>query len=141
MRRGGDNIAEITKLTGINDHGQVTAQGLIKGEFGEYLTPGVSNWDPAVATDPACPNSDPGVWTQSNGCGIPLLLDTMSLSQVLEGDVDDDGLVTNLDITPFIDLLTAAASDSAAIPEPASVMLLLPLMAMRRARRGGSPLN
>ena len=174
---GGEHIEEITKLTGINDSGQVTAQGLIKGEFGEYLTPGVSAWDPAVATDPDCLNSDPGVWERGNGCGIPLLLDTKSLSQLLRGDMDLDGLVTNLDITPFIgalaaedeaaflalfpghsygaadvdgdgaptnlditpfiDRLAAAASSSAAVPEPASlVLLMLPLLAQRRMRRG-----
>ena len=53
-------------------------------------------------------------------------------------DVDISGRPDNLDITPFIDLLTAAVSDSAAIPEPASVMLLLPLLiVVRRARRRG----
>ena len=51
-------------------------------------------------------------------------------------DIDISGSPDNLDITPFIGLLTAAASDSAAIPEPASVMLLLlPLMVARGARR------
>jgi len=50
-------------------------------------------------------------------------------------DIDMNGGPNNLDITPFIGLLTAAASN-AAIPEPASVMLLLlPLMAMARSRR------
>ena len=104
---GGEHIAEITKLTGINDHGQVTAQGLIQGEFGEYLTPGVSDWDPAVATDPSCPNSDPGEWVRDNGCGIPILLDTIRLTQILQGDVNNDGSVDNLDITPFIAALAA----------------------------------
>ena len=177
---GGEHIEEITKLTGINDHGQVTAQALIKGEFGEYLTPGVSNWDPAIATDPSCPNSDPGEWVSGNGCGIPIILDTIRLTQVLRGDVNNDASVNNLDITPFIaalaaadetaflvafpegnyaaadidtsgrpdnlditpfiDLLTAAANNSAAVPEPASViLLLLTLFAMRPARRHHSP--
>ena len=50
-------------------------------------------------------------------------------------DIDTSGGPDNLDITPFIDLLTVAG---AAIPEPASVtLLLLMLMGMRRARRGG----
>ena len=53
----------------------------------------------------------------------------------LAADTSKDGFVNNLDITPFIDLLTDPATDAAAIPEPASVMLLLPLMAMRRGRR------
>ena len=64
------------------------------------------------------------------------------LAQFPEGsyaaaDIDMSGGPDNLDITPFIDLLTAAASNAAAVPEPASVMLLLPLtlMAMRKARR------
>ena len=173
---GGEHIEVITKLTGINDHGQVSAQGLIKNEFGEYLTPGVSNWPAAVATDATCFKSDPGVWRPNNGCGIPLLLDTISLTQILLGDVNSDGSVNNLDITtfigalaaadeaafqaqfpngsyaaadidgsgmpnnlditPFIDLLTAAGSNATAVPEPASVMLLLPLvMVVRRMRR------
>jgi len=109
---GGEHIEAITKLTGINDHGQVTAQALIKGEFGEYLTPGVSNWDPAVATDSTCPNSDPGEWVREDGCGIPILLDTIALVQVLKGDVNNDASVDNLDITPFIAAL--AAEDEAA---------------------------
>jgi len=51
-------------------------------------------------------------------------------------DVDGSGRPNNLDITPFIDLLTAAASESAAVPEPASLVLLLPaLMMARRAPR------
>ena len=105
---GAEHIEQITRLTGINDSGQVTAQGLIKGEFGEYLTPGVSNWDATVATDPNCPLSDPGVWKAGNGCGIPLLLDTISFSQILRGDVNADGEVNNLDITDFIGALAAA---------------------------------
>ena len=52
-------------------------------------------------------------------------------------DVDMSGSPDNLDITPFIALLTAAASNSAVVPEPASIiLLLLPLMALRRSRRG-----
>ena len=35
---------------------------------------------------------------------------------VLKGDVDDDGSVNNLDITPFIGLLTAAGSNATAVP-------------------------
>ena len=49
-------------------------------------------------------------------------------------DIDMSGGPNNLDITPFIDLLAAAASNSAPIPEPASVMILLALIAMLRAR-------
>jgi len=105
---GGEHIEVITKLTGINDHGQVSAQGLIRGEFGEYLTPGVSNWGPAVATDPTCPNSH-SEWKAGNGCGIPLVLDTMGLAPgAVIGDVNDDGEVNNLDITTFIGALAAA---------------------------------
>lgn len=49
-------------------------------------------------------------------------------------DIDSSGAPDNLDITPFISLLTAG--NSAAVPEPTSaILLLLPLMAARRARR------
>ena len=103
---GGEHIEEITKFTGINDHGQVSAQGVLKGEFGEYLTPNISNWDPTVATDAYCSRSG-AIWEAGNGCGIPLLLDTITLTQILKGDVNDDGSVDNLDITPFIAALAA----------------------------------
>ena len=40
-------------------------------------------------------------------------------------DVDASGSPDNIDITPFIAALTAAAGSSAAVPEPASVTLLV----------------
>lgn len=110
--------------------------------------------------DATCQASDPGEWAPDNGCGIPIILDTIPLlNTVLQGDVNNDGNInnlditafitalaaadidltdgpTNLDITPFITLLAAPASHPSAVPEPTSVVvLLLTLMAMRRRLR------
>ena len=151
----------------VNKHGQLLAVGKLDPDA---PIESITQWPRAIATGEDCINND-------FPCGIPFLLDTLDLDTVLKGDVDDDGLVTNLDITPFVGALaaqdeaaflvlfpggnyaaadvdlsgqpnnlditpfigllaSAAASDSAAIPEPASVvLLLLPLLAMRRACR------
>lgn len=104
---GGEHIEAVTRLTGINDIGQISAQALIKGEFGEYLTPGISAWDPAIATNESCPNSDDGEWIPDNGCGIPIVLDTRQIEEILKGDINNDGFINNLDITSFIAALAA----------------------------------
>lgn len=139
---GSDIWVELTDIDGVNDAGQVVGIGT------------------ALASD------------DSERQAV-FLLDTLNLDAVLTGDVNDDGTVNNLDITPFIAALAAAnqadflstfpqgnytaadidmngspdnlditpfislltTADSTAVPEPASVMLLLPLIATGRLQR------
>ena len=81
---GADIWSAITVVHGINDAGQVVG-------LAEFL---VSSAGPTSLAQ--------GVF----------LLDTLPLDLVLKGDVDNDGSVDNLDITPFIAAL--AAEDEAA---------------------------
>ena len=109
IAEGGEHISDITRLTGINDSGQVSAQALLRGEFGQFLDPAITKWRPEVALDATCQASDPGEWAPDNGCGIPIILDTIPLlNTVLQGDVNNDGNINNLDITAFIAALAAA---------------------------------
>ena len=150
----------------VNKHGQLILVGkLIDDAPIESMT----EWPREFATGEDCIDTGP--------CGIPFILDTLALATVLKGDVNNDGsvdnlditpfiaalaaadeaafLVTvpegsyaaadidmsgspnNLDITPFIDLLAAPASNSSAVPEPASLaLLILPLLTLRRSRHG-----
>lgn len=151
---------------GVNKHGQLVLVGILAGDAPiESMT----EWPREFATGEDCIDTGP--------CGIPFILDTLALATVLKGDVNNDGsvdnlditpfiaalaaadeaafLVTvpegsyaaadidmsgspnNLDITPFIDLLAAPASNSSAVPEPASLaLLILPLLTLRRSRHG-----
>ena len=76
---GADIWLELTDIDGVNDSGQVVGIGNIMG-------------------------------TDGTAQQTVFLLDTLDLdlAQVLKGDVDDDGSVNNLDITPFIAALSAA---------------------------------
>ena len=49
-------------------------------------------------------------------------------------DVDMSGLPNNLDITPFIGLLTAAGSNATAVPEPGSLACIALALMMGRRR-------
>ena len=76
--KGADIWEELTRIDGVNDSGQVVGTGTVWPPDGDQRT--------AV-----------------------FLLDTLALStSVLKGDVNDDGSVDNLDITPFIAALAAA---------------------------------
>ena len=56
----------------------------------------------------------------------------------IAADIDMSGSANNLDITPFIGLLTAAGSNATAVPEPNSlVCVVLALMMGRRRRARG----
>ena len=89
--------------TGVNKHGQLVAVGILDPEAPiESLT----QWPREFATGAVCIDPDDFI------CGIPFLLDTQDLATVLKGDVNNDGSVDNLDITPFIAAL--AAEDEAA---------------------------
>ena len=80
--KGADIWEELTRIDGVNDSGQVVGTGMVWHPDGDQRT--------AV-----------------------FLLDTLALAtSVLKGDVNDDGSVDNLDITPFIAAL--AATDEAA---------------------------
>ena len=52
---------------------------------------------------------------------------------VLKGDVDNDESVNNLDITPFIGLLAAAAAT--AVPKPSSIVRVALALMMGPRRR------
>ena len=104
---GGESWEQITKLSGVNDRGQISGQGILMGEFGQLAEPDITAWDPELATGLGCGNH---FWELNDGCGIPFVLDTLPLG--LKGDVNNDGSVDNLDITPFIAAL--AAEDEAA---------------------------
>ena len=95
---------EITSLRGINDRGQIVGMATLRGEFGELLDPTVTDWSADLATGIVCGDGP---------CGIPFLLDTLALGTVLAGDVDNDGLVNNLDITPFIVALSVVGDEAA----------------------------
>lgn len=43
--------------------------------------------------------------------GAVFLIDTLSLAQILKGDVNNDGSVDNLDIAPFIALLAGTVEN------------------------------
>ena len=81
---GADQWVEITNVRGINDAGQIVGSGdfILAGEGAARAGQGV------------------------------FLLDTIPLLAVLKGDVNNDGAIDNLDITPFIAAL--AAEDEAA---------------------------
>ena len=102
---GGDAWENITRLTGVNDAGQLSGMGTLKGEFGQLSDPSVTNWNSELATGFVC--SGGRFFQQDDGCGIPFILDTLALT-ALKGDVNNDGMLNNLDITPFIAALAAA---------------------------------
>ena len=104
---GGESWEQITKLSSVNDHGQISGQGILMSEFGQLAEPDITAWDPELATGLGCGNH---FWASNDGCGIPFVLDTLPLNLV--GDVNNDGSIDNLDITPFIAAL--AAEDEAA---------------------------
>jgi len=76
-----------------------------------------------------------------NGDGLVNALDISSFITALTSgvfnnaaDVNDDGVVNGLDIAPFISVLTGGGS-AAVVPEPASLVCLLVVGALRRSRR------
>ena len=74
---GADIWQELTDIDGVNDSGQVVGIGTFVGQDG---------------------SDQQGVF----------LLDTLALEEgVLKGDVNNDAAINNLDITPFIVVLTA----------------------------------
>ena len=81
----------------VNKHGQLLLVGKMMPDAPiESLT----EWPPEFATGAAC--------ITRGLCGIPFILDTLDLAAVLKGDINNDGSVNNLDITPFIAALAAA---------------------------------
>ena len=107
---GGEAWLDVTKLTGVNDAGQLSGMGILEGEFGQLADPSITDWDPGLATGFVC--SGGRYFQQDDGCGIPFILDTLSLD-ALRGDVNNDSEVNNLDITAFIIALTVDGSEAA----------------------------
>ena len=92
---------QIIALRGINDSGQIVGMGTLVGEFGALPDPTVTGWTADLTMIDRCVHPTDGP------CGIPFILDTLPLGLVLKGDVNNDGSVDNLDITPFIAALSA----------------------------------
>ena len=142
---GSEIWVELTSMNGVNDSGQAVGIGIYLDKAG-FEQQGVFLLDTLAlaAVLAGDVNNDAEVNNLDITAFIAALaaadeaafLATFPQGSYAAADIDGSGSPDNIDITPFIDILTAAASDSAAIPEPASgMLLLLPLMAMRRTRR------
>ena len=140
---GADIWVELTAMDGINDAGQVVGIGTYIADNAEVEGVFLLDTLALAAVLLGDVNNDGHV----NNLDITRFVGALAaedeaafLAQFPGGsyaaaDIDGSGMPNNLDITPFIGLLTAAASN-AAMPEPASVMLLLPLVILvRRAHR------
>ena len=62
------------------------------------------------------------------------VISVITVLAILKGDVDDDGSVSNLDITLFIGLLAAAGSNATALPEPSSLACVVMVLMLGRRR-------
>ena len=110
---GGEHWAEVSVLTnnfepeglhspqGINKHGQILAIGKLHQEA---PIGALTQWPRPFATGEDC--ADPADYP----CGIPFILETRPFILDLQGDVNFDALVNNLDITSMIQALTVGGA-------------------------------
>ena len=131
---GTDLWLELTDIDGVNDSGQVVGSGTIVAADGFSDQQALFLLDTLqlefelkgdVNNDGAIDNLDITAFIAAVAAAdeAAFLVD-FPQGNYTAADVDMSGSPDNLDITPFIGLLTAAAGASA-VPEPASVSLLI----------------
>ena len=144
---GADIWVELTDIDGVNDAGQVVGIGTVEDARGERTA--VFLLDTLDLDLEQVLRGDVDNSGEVNNLDITPFIGALAAANeaaflaafpagnYAAADVDASGSPDNIDITPFIAALTAAAGSSAAVPEPASVILLVVslVLANRRVQR------